>query len=243
MSDKRRRVPLGLRQHLIETISYTGYATKNRNIEKVSEALGVFPELIIEARALAQHRKRIAKENRQNVIPKKHLQFQTYKMDLKFPEEFYNLWLNYCEQRKIKSGVFIISVLHAYLLGTFEPECLLARHWYVNGVSFSSSNWKHRHRLSMSMAMLVGLQERAKKHGRTKLPLIRAILSSVIEGKFCQPGTFEILTRPRLFTDPNAYLEMSKDPNSKHFGGHGPRVRLVESYEHSEPISKEDPQK
>ncbi len=230
----------GLRERLVEVISYSGYATRElKNLEAAAAKLGVLPEMILEARMLAEHRKKVMLENRHGnlKLAKRHRKFEVYTLDLEMPDAVYKLWMQHCEVRKITETTLLLSILHAYLLGSYEPP-VETRHWTVFGEVHPKSKIisSVRVRFNISYGMRMALVARAKSVGINPKVILRALVSKTMEGEFCRPGTFETIKRARVFSDPEAYVQMSLDPRS----GAGatvstPRARALDSYEQSSP--------
>jgi hypothetical protein len=216
-----------LREHLAEIISYTGYATRNLDSVISAKTLGVLPELVDEAKAMAAKRREVAKFNHESFkLKKKSAAYKSKTWLIDFPGGSWDAWLACCEQRKLKPTTFVLSVLHAYLMGSYEPV-IETKHWIIKGEVYPRSRkYFHQLKVNITKSMHEALVERVKAHGDFGATgVTRALLCDVMNGKFCRPGTFEVVKRARVFTDRGVYIPRSVDPEQP------PQVRLVDAYE------------
>lgn len=182
------------------------------DIEAQSLAMGVRPEVLREAR------RRIAelriKAGRQDYRGDKRAGSNHYQADLDFPQQLWPLWQDEARRRGLKGSALLRSMIHAYLMGSWEPESR-TRQWVVHGHGYAIADysWEKQHgrsypyreRALVTTGARRALVRRANQLGITPTAVMRQLVCSVLEGKWGAPGTFPITDAVGMYEDETRY--------------------------------------
>lgn len=221
-----------LRELIIETIAHSGYASRietKKSLEETAAYIGVLPETLIEARERRNFRQlETGKDEKSGRISAGNYQYYTATYQL--PHEVLIFWMEYSKKRGILPATFVRSAIHAYLQSDYEPE-MPGSMIVVNGVPYSGNRKNGKANITYAAKLL--LEVRAQARNARTLTLLNAILVDVMNGKFCAPGTFELVGRSQMFSDPTRYRAPTGSagvPRNMTFEGQAPRERMVEAF-------------
>ena len=128
--------PGNFRRYLVHRLMNTGWAYVNLNrpdLEDLSKRLGVQLDVLLDAHARAadERRKRGLRVSTGQLTTQNRVHYPQLKVV--FCKPVWDAWLEECERRGVQSSTLLRSLVHAYLLGGWEPEVLVAKGWWWQG--------------------------------------------------------------------------------------------------------------
>lgn len=200
----------------MERVSTTTAAlgTSDDGLDEAATRLGVIPEVLLDARLLAR-RRYIEAGRRPPDGPRKRAGSNHYQIEMLLPPDVFHAWKSEAEVRGVQSSVLLRSLLHAYLLGSFDPP-FVQRYWKLHEVVYrlpNIQNWAKEHatRYPYRERSLIpngakrALILRARRLGATPTAMARTLMILTMERKWAQPGTVEYVLASNMFDDENRY--------------------------------------
>lgn len=199
------------RAWLAERLLGTRYATirlADDEIDPIAKQLGVDPDLLLEVRAQARvalHAKGLAPplSNRK----KRHLQrvkdgdARLYQYLLWMPPDVFAAWKSECQTRGVHGPTLLRSLIHAYLLGTHEPQPL--KTWVWNGRLLRGYR---AHCLKEAAVIPSGakraLMRRALGRGTQATLIVRGLVMEALRGEH---AGVPLVQAGMMFDDENRY--------------------------------------
>ena len=159
-------------------------------IDEVAKRLGVDPDTLLEARI--QYRVQRRREGLQIPMGQKRAGTRHYQLKCAMPEPIFKAWKAEAEVRGIESSALMRSLVHGYLLGSYEPANVI-RGWRWRGKRYFSEErtyerkhkkgYPYRERSLITMGAQRALKIRAERRGTTALAITRALVLECIDGK------------------------------------------------------------
>lgn len=202
-------MPISFRDWLIARIRLTKYATNiipDERIDRVAMKLGVQPDVLLAARA----EMRILRAERGFLRNVRYRQ-----IEMTMPPEIWEAWKDECAFREIDGPALLRSIVHDYLLSSYEPKEPL-RHWRFRGkLYFASRQTRNsaRERAGIPMGAIRALNARAGKTGATAHGIMRSLMIEVLEGGY---RGVRIVDAKSMYDDERRYAEEAaarQDPN------------------------------
>ena len=194
----------------------THYATDtlpDERLDEVAEEMGVQPDVLVEARLNALQ-ERIS-GGRQPSLGQKRARSKHYQFELLMPEAIHGAWKNEAERRGLDGSALLRSMVHAYLLGSWEPPAVTKR-WIWRGVGYDvkPGKWKQVHgsrypfreRALITNAARRALTRRGSRMGARPSSVLRSLVLAAIEGTWAAPGTIAIVDAAGMYDDEDRYF-------------------------------------
>jgi hypothetical protein len=195
----------------------THYATdtiSDTDLDSTALDMGVQPSVLIEARLNAL-RQRIA-AGRPPPMGRKRAGSAHYQFEILMPEGVFVAWKNEAERRGLDGSALLRSMIHAYLLGSWEPPSL-SKKWVWRGVGYkvNPAEWKKAHgsrypfreRALITNAAKRCLVRRGLIQGAQPSTILRALVLASIEGTWATPGSIEIVDAANMYDDDKRYYQ------------------------------------
>lgn len=181
------------RERLIELIIATNYVRDviaDDQIDAAAKTMGVDPDVLIEARVRYRIQRKL--DGFQPPLGRKKRGTRHYQLKLSMPKEIFYLWKQEAELRGIESSALMRSLVHSYLLGSYEPKQLTAR-WYWRGKRWrvAEREWEKtrgqgypfRERALITLGANRALSVRAARRGHVQSAIVRALVLELLDGK------------------------------------------------------------
>jgi hypothetical protein len=204
------------RAWLIARLAATTYATTylpEHQLDQAADYLGVTRDVLDAARQLAQ--KQRAEQGKPLPAGRRRKGSGHYQLDIPFPKELWQPWKDEAERRGVDSSTLLRSMLHTYLLGSWEPSEEPLTKWYWRGRLYSVTlkNYRrekrqmypYRERVHMTQGARRALIRRANRRGCTMTALARSLILRCMEGTWAPPGSLRIIEARGMFDDEERY--------------------------------------
>lgn len=163
--------------------------------------MGIQPDVLDEARVRAK----INLVRAGRVVPVKGGQGKRAPLILCFDAEHWRLWQRHVSDWGISSSLLMCSLVHAYLLGSYEPEAVTA--WWV---------WEGRRvpvvrdattrvKTLVSHGAREALNMRARYRGCTVTALLRGLVLDNMAGRFGRRGLLKLIDTRSMPDDVTRY--------------------------------------
>jgi hypothetical protein len=191
----RAQHPTEFRERLIELVIATRYARdpiKDENIDRIAKSIGLDPDLLLEARVRYRIQRR--RDGFQIPMGRKRCGTRHYQIKCDMPEQVYRDWKHEAARRGVDSAALMRSIMHAYLLGSYEPGPLLRR-WQYKGqdLTIPKKQWEstkgkgaypYKERSLVTWGSMRALRLRAERLGHRPTAIMRALILEILDGKF-----------------------------------------------------------
>jgi hypothetical protein len=183
-------------------------------LDSLARAMGVQPDVLLEARVEALMER--VRGGRVAPMGMKKAGSQHYQFELLMPEEVFQAWKHEAMRRGIDGSALLRSLIHAYLLGTWQPSEVPKKWvWRGRGYTVSPGTWKKAHgsRYPFRERALVppgaqrAMVRRARELGTTPSAIVRALVIAAIDGVWATPGSIAIVDCTAMYDDENRYLQ------------------------------------
>lgn len=181
------------RERLIEFVIASNYVREviaDDKIDAVAKKIGLHPDVLVEARLRFRLQRRL--DGFQGPLGRKKRGTRHYQLKLAMPREIFTLWKDEAERRGLESSALLRSVVHSYLLGSYEPIQVTTA-WYWRGKTYkvSERSWEKQkggrypfsERALITQGAARALRVRAARRGHVATALTRALVLEVLEGK------------------------------------------------------------
>lgn len=222
------------RDYIVSMLSRTAFAKRHfseEKLEMISERLGVRIETLLEARLLYRERS-TAIGSATGRLEEYHARRKNANSDyaaitLHLQQPAKEVVQRYAESRGINIPTLVRSILHHYLLGSWEPS-QLHNSWFLPGLPAKYQKGSYSKRTVINSSVTPAVREafwmRAETLQSNIEELGRTLLIETVKGNFGRPGVLTVVTRKQLYTDINRYqVRFEEDPVQvpKHldFGG------------------------
>jgi hypothetical protein len=212
-TDRRRGSRESFRHWLVEKLSGTDYAFRHipdASIDAVAHQLGVEPEVLLEARLVVLER-RLAR-GRGVGAGRARRGSGHYQLQCVFVEPLWQLWQELCELRGLRGSQLLRSLVHAYLLGNWEPE-QVSTQWVWRGRAYGaggSARYRYAHpfreRALSPRGARRALVRRAARLGTTVQGLLRGVIVATLEGQWARAGSIPIIDARTMYDDEARYF-------------------------------------
>jgi hypothetical protein len=183
---------------------------KDDQIDDLAKRYGVDPETLIEARI--QYRTHRKKQGLQMPMGQKRTGTRHYQLKCSMPEPIFKAWKSECEFRGIESSAVMRSLIHGYLLGSYEPTNVV-RGWRWRGKRYTCQEWTYerkgkrggwpyRERSLITMGAKRALFLRAEARGTTVISITRALVLEFIDGKH---QSLRVIDAQTMYDDVSRY--------------------------------------
>jgi hypothetical protein len=202
------------RKWLVARVQGTQYAIMDihdEELDAVAVKVGVQPDVLLEARLNALQAK-VATGVR--LPSNKRDPGSYYQYEMLFPEVVFYAWKAEAERRGLDGSALLRSAIHAYLIGSWEPE-ETTRYWVWRGIGYAvrPGDWKAQHgtrypfreRAAIPEGVRRALFRRADRRGIPTSVITRSLCLAIIDGTWGSPGTLKIVDSTTMFDDENRY--------------------------------------
>lgn len=200
------------RYWLIERVARTLWAKPSRTHgfrEKWAEKLGLDPKLMQDAnRFLAEDARR---RGRMPSMGQKVNEANHPQITADPPEVVARVWEHVCDREQIRSSALMRSLVHTYLLGSWEPQWI-NRSWRWRGRIYRvpaekyhqehHAAWPHRKRTFISPGALQALKRRAEYKSTSQRAILRGLMLEFLEGRVKR---LQIVSTQQMWNDPDRY--------------------------------------
>jgi hypothetical protein len=175
--------------------------------------MGVLPDILLEARILVRKRRIDAGR----VVPSgdKKAKSDHYQFELLFPQEVFERWTDECETRGVKGSALMRSLIHTYLMGSFEPEAI-ANVWEYRGIVYPmvdvhkwakehGRRYPYRERSLIPQGARRALIRRADRLGVDPSMVVRSLILLCLNNRWAYPGTIGIIDSVNMYDDETRY--------------------------------------
>jgi len=200
----------GFRSWLFARLLGTRYATvrlDDSEIDAVAKKIGVDPDLLLEVRAQALitlHSRGLSPPLSNSGRRKKALDDalqRIHQFQIWFPRVVFQAWRAECEIRAVHPTTFLRSLIHFYLLGSWEPEPV--KHWAWEGKLYRFyKNERVSERAVITHGAKRALMRRASLRGTQATNIVRALILGAMRGE--QQG-LPLVTAGMMFDDESRY--------------------------------------
>ncbi len=181
------------RDRIVELVIASKYVRDlipDDKIDAVAKKIGVDPEVLVEARMRFRVQKKL--DGYQVPLGRKRRGTRHYQFKLAMPAPLYRIWRDEADFRGIEPSALLRSLIHAYLLGSYEPKQVL-RYWVYEGKTWITSEraWEKknkkgfasRERALITLGAMRALRVRAHRRGHVPTAVVRALVIEVLDGK------------------------------------------------------------
>lgn len=163
----------------------------DEEIDARAKRLGIDADLLLEVRArfrIEQHARGLPSpytSSRQALTPEVSARHRRlYQLHLPMPVEILAAWKDECEFRGIEGSAILRSLIHSYLLASYEPKCT-TRFWYWKGRRYECGKNATRlfERATIPTGAKRALTRRAARRGTSSVAIARGLALEVLEGK------------------------------------------------------------
>lgn len=202
--------PGAFSRRLIKLVSTTTWAHQTETAapaEPLSKELGVRPDILVAARAMVVEERRA--RGRKPPSGDKVNERGWPQITIYMPEKVFNDWHTWCESRKATSPALLRGILHAYLLGSWEPAWVQSL-WRYRGENLpiqirdqrKKSEWPWRERILLTPGAHGALRFRASCAGSWPAEIVRGLVLEILEGRY-----LNVIPRDAksMFDDPERY--------------------------------------
>ncbi|GAF79998.1 unnamed protein product [marine sediment metagenome] len=192
------------------------YATDripDEQIDRIAAEMGVEPDVLLEARLNVLQERMSA--GRQPPMGRKRAGTKHYQFELLMPEAIHGAWKNEAGRRGLDGSALLRSMIHAYLLGSWEPSTVQKK-WVWRGIGYeiAPGSWRRAHgsrypfreRALITNAARRVLVRRGDRLGAKPTSVIRSLVLAAIEGEWAAPGTIEIVDASGMYDDEDRYF-------------------------------------
>lgn len=163
------------------------------DFDAFARVAGVDPDALAEARAVA----RINHSRALNDEEPLRVGARTINLYSFMPEPIHRHLSEIIDARALTPSLFLRSLVHTYLLGSWEPPyCPATWSWRGTEYELPKGSKRHKHHLvtKISFGARNALELRAR-HRRLRhvSRLVRGLLIDVMEGRFAQPGKLRLV--------------------------------------------------
>jgi hypothetical protein len=205
----------GFRKWLVERVSTTSHAqsSDDDDVDKMAERMGVHPDVLLEARIMARQRRIDA--GRAVGAGVKRAGSNHYQFELLFPPEVFDAWKQECANRGMTGSVMMRSLIHAYLLGSVEPDAVSKR-WEYRGIVHPLPNvhqwakdhgrrYPYRERSLIPQGARRALVHRSSRLGMDPTTVVRSLILLMMNGRWAHPGTIRVIDCANMYDDETRY--------------------------------------
>lgn len=181
----------GFRKQLIRQLATTAWAAlgvTDEDIARHARGLGVAPELLKAAHDIVERERKA--RGLKPVQGQKKNERTFPQLEIHMPAELFDLWHSWCESQHCTSNALGRGLIHAYLLGTWEPAHL-GQHWVYKGKvmtvprkNYTEAAWPYRERIFVTRGAKAALVFRARRQHTTMTALVRGLMLEVLEGRY-----------------------------------------------------------
>lgn len=204
---------ISFRRRLTQLVSTTDWAHQADTPERVKEiaaALGIAEDILAAARRLVVDglKTRGLKASLTGVKINERYWPQ---LEILMPERIFNDWQSWCESQHAKSSALLRGIIHAYLLGSWEPAWI-ASFWRYRGETLpmklrahrelNEGAWPWRERVLVTPGARGALNFRAKSSATTAMAITRGLVLEILEGRYKNVIPRDALS---MFDDPLRY--------------------------------------
>ena len=205
---------------MVARVEHTKYAVDpmtDTELETAAVKLGLHPDVLLEARVRAKLRMRA-----EQVVPsnKDAAKFRSLgrsellrqgvltntQLMLCFAREPWVAWEAHVHAWGVDGAALLRSLIHAYLLGTYEPE-QVNRYWlWDNRRLFVVRDGTCRVKVWVPWGARRALEVRARMRGASAMAILRALVMASMAGKFGRRGLLKIVDTRSMFDDEERYF-------------------------------------
>ncbi len=169
-----------------------------------AKVLGVQEDVLVEAQV--EHRLRQGRAGMQPVLGTKVAGSAHCQYDIRVPGVILKKWQEESEFRGLRGSALLRSVIHAYLMGGWEPLQVID-HWRWEGKRLPLSRAVHsRERTLITNGAHRALMIRSRRiHNKTRQAIVRALMLATLNDEFGRPGMLEIVDSASMYDDENRY--------------------------------------
>jgi hypothetical protein len=184
------------RRRLIRLVATTSWPEEGKTADEVAGhavRLGLQPDILIAARAVVEEGRSargLKPFQGRKTNEKDHPQ-----LEIDMPEEVFHVWHAWCEHQQATSNAIIRGIIHAYLLGQWEPAWV-SSHWRYKGTTLSvprrgyeeahKAAWPFRERVLLTRGAKGALKLRAGRTHTTPTAIVRGLMLEILEGRYRQ---------------------------------------------------------
>lgn len=197
------------RAWLVEKVLGTKYARMailDEQIDKVAERVGVQPDVLLEARALARIRDAergvMGAPRFTSELQARHRRL--YEYHLPMPKVIHDEWKEECAFRVVESSTLLRSLIHHYLSTSYEPAETV-RGWRRDGVRLlvpKAVEHENLERATVTQGAKRALHIRAQRRGATSIAVVRALVLETLAGGF---RGLPLVETKRMYDDEKRY--------------------------------------
>lgn len=175
--------------------------------------MGVHPDVLLEGRIMARQRRLDAGRN----IPAgtRRKGSRHYQLEILFPPAVFEQWKQEAQNRGVLGSTLLRSLIHAYLMGSFEPDAI-SRVWDYRGIVYSLPNvhewakqhgrrYPYRERTYVPNGARRAMVHRANRLGVDPTAVVRALVLLMMNGRWAYPGTIKFVDPANMYDDENRY--------------------------------------
>lgn len=175
------------RKQTIERLCATAYVSMDiadSRLDEIAERIGVQPDVLVEARV--RHRIGAKALGRSRFTERE-------RVALSMPEVVWNAWLLEVEDRGVERETLLRSVIHAYLLSSYEPPEVIWG-WRFDGKLLHTNhrNWEIKNKkrwpwmqtAKMPPGAMRALELRGKARGSGATAIARALVLEIMAGRW-----------------------------------------------------------
>lgn len=183
-------------------------------VDILSERMGIHPDVLLEARIMARSRRLAA--GRAPPAGRKRAGSNHYQFELLFPPEVYEVWKHESENRGVLGSVLLRSLVHTYLMGSYEPDTI-SRHWEYRGIVYSlphiqqwakqhGRRYPYRERTLIPNGARRALIHRSNRLGVEPSILVKSLILLMLNNRWAHPGTISMIDAANMYDDEKRYL-------------------------------------
>ncbi len=180
------------RRRLVSLLATTHWARIGpEEVERHAKGLGVAPEILQAARDVVDRERK--KRGLKPIQGRKVNEATWPQLEIDMPEKVFDDWHTWCEMQQSTSNALLRGIIHAYLLGTWEPEWV-SRHWRYKGSTLivprrgyeekHRAAWPYRERVLVTTGAKRALIFRAARTNTTATAIVRGLMLEILEGRY-----------------------------------------------------------
>ena len=201
------------RKWLVKQLRGTAWVRMVRtreDAEKLAPRLYLHPDALWEARQL--HEKQSAEQGLQPALGRKKAGTAHPQIAVYFPKDRWEQWHTWCEEQHVDSSTALRAIIHAYLLGAWEPRWRTHRWVGRDGkpvalriVAWEEEHkaaWPYREKALLTRGGMTALRRRAERINVKPATLVRGIILAAFAG---HPAQVRPIDARAMWDDPDKY--------------------------------------
>ena len=204
---------LSFRRRLTQLVSTTEWAHQAdtpQRLEELARSLGISVDILAAAREMVVGGRKL--RGLKPPLSKKVDERSWPQLEICMPERIFNDWHSWCESQHAKSSALLRGIIHAYLLGSWEPAWV-ASFWRYRGETLpiqlrehrkqhGALAWPWRERVLVTPGAKGALNLRAKVTATSPTAITRGLVIEILEGRYKNVLPRDAMS---MFDDPLRY--------------------------------------